>query len=77
MSMSSNLGRYRVRNPPTHPGLGGTWGPNPHTLYGSGGRSHTPGMQGRFRDAVQPAPSVPHTIERQVYPVPVHEVEDP
>lgn len=77
MSMSSNTGRYRVRNPPTHPGLGGSWGPNPLTLYGSGGRTHTPGMQDRFRAAVQPAPLVPHIIEPQVSPDPCLEVEDP
>lgn len=41
--MSSNVGRYRTREPPSDPRLGGTWGANPFILYGSNGRTHTPG----------------------------------
>jgi len=76
--MSSNIGRHRVRNPPTIPGMGGTWGPNPYTLYGSNNRTHTPGMQDRaLFVAVQPAPSVPLTIAPQVCPDPPQDLEDP
>lgn len=80
MSMSSNLGRYRVRNPPTIPGMGGTWGPNPYTLYGSSGRTHTPqppsGMQDPVPFVVVPhVPLVPLTIEPQVFQDPCHDLD--
>jgi len=44
MSSSSNVGRYRVRFPPEN-ALLSDWGPNPLTLYGSHGRTHTPGRK--------------------------------
>lgn len=76
MSLSSNTGRHRVRRPPTHPGLGGTWGPNPYTLYGSHGRTYTPPVPG-MQDLVWVVPvlSAPHTTAPQVSPAPLQEPE--
>jgi len=42
--MSFNRGRNRVREPPRDPRFGGTWGPNPYTLYGSNNRQNIRGM---------------------------------
>jgi len=47
MSASSNVGRYRSKGTPAPAGFlpdeYNTWGPNPYTLFGSHGRTHTPG----------------------------------
>jgi len=76
MSLSSNVGRHRVRRPPTNPSFAGGWGPNPYTLYGSHGRTHTPPVPGMQEDQparVPPVPLAHPIIAPQVYPDPLVE----